>query len=198
MSYPNKPAPTSYPINDLAKNRWSPRLFSDKPIEPEKIMTLFEAARWAPSSYNDQPWMYYYATKENQIGFKKLFDLMGEFNQAWAKSAAMLIIIFARKNFAYNNTPNHNYAYDTGAASAMITLEGEHQGLKTHQMIGFDLTKANATAGLPEAEYEVMAMMAVGYPATEEKLKTHDEEFVKRELAERTRKDLKEMIFELK
>jgi len=198
MTYPNKPAETNLPINDLIKNRWSPRLFADKPIESEKITCLFESARWAPSSRNDQPWQYYYATKNNPEGFNKLFSLMKEPNQVWAKTADMLVLVFARKNFTYNNLPNYNCVYDTGTATGFLVLEAENQGLRAHQMIGIELDKTYEAVGLSKDEYEVMAMIALGYSATDEQLQTQDAEFIKRELELRTRKELNTIVVELK
>src|SRR3989344_4797677 len=134
MPHPQKPALVNYPINDLALNRWSPRVFSNQPIEQEKIMSLFEAARWTPSSYNEQPWRYVYATKDDPERFQALFSLMGEFNQGWAGRAWLLAVSFARKNFIGNGKENYHAMHDTGAASFSLVLEAVNQGLMGHQM----------------------------------------------------------------
>ncbi|MFA6304760.1 MAG: nitroreductase family protein [Patescibacteria group bacterium] len=195
MTYPNKPAKVVYPINDLAKNRWSPRVFSGQPIENEKIMSLFEAARWAPSSNNEQPWRYVYATANEPEKFKILFSLMGEFNQGWAGKAYLLAVSFAKKNQTKNNLPNYHALHDTGAASMSLVLEAVHLGLVAHQMAGFDKDKAVTALGVDPQEYQAGSMIAVGYPATLTDLEKLTSEQKQSELAERTRKNLDEIIF---
>jgi len=194
MTYPNKPALNNYPIHELIRNRWSPSVFSDKFIEEEKIMSLFEAGRWAPSSYNEQPWRFVYATRADAENFDRLASLLMPGNQ-WANKAALLIVVFAKKNFQHNNKPNHNAMYDAGAAAENLFLEAFHLGLMAHEMIGFDLEKAGADLGFAAAEYWPSAMMAVGYPAGAADLEKIDPLLKKRELAERKRMDLEQIIF---
>ncbi len=195
MAYPIKPALTNYPINELAKNRWSPRVFSDRPIEEEKIMSLFEASRWSPSSYNEQPWRYVYATKDDQEKFKLFISLMIEFNQAWAGKAFLLIVSFAKKNFTFNGKKNYYALHDTGAASLNLVLEVVNQGLVAHQMEGFDKATALTELGFNADEYQAGSMIAVGYPATLADLDKLTLEQKESELAARTRKQLDEFVF---
>ncbi|MDP2586999.1 MAG: nitroreductase family protein [Candidatus Komeilibacteria bacterium] len=195
MTYPNKPADVKYPINELAKNRWSPRVFADRPIEEEKIMLLFEAARWAPSSFNEQPWRYIYATKDDQEKFKQLFSLMGEFNQGWAGKAWLLAVSFVKKNQTKNGQPNYYAMHDTGAASFSLVLEAVNQGLMGHQMAGFDKERAVAELGFDPAEYQAGSMIAVGYPPTLADLEKLTPEQQTSELSDRKRKVLTEILF---
>lgn len=139
-----------------------------EPISDEALNSLFEAARWAPSSYNAQPWRILYA-KNTSHHFAVFMDLMVEFNQSWAKKAAVLGLFIARKTFEHNNKPAPTHAYDTGAAWENLALEGSSRDLVVHGMQGFDYDKARAKLNIPP-EYEVLAMFAVGVPAPKESL----------------------------
>src|SRR5579859_5521880 len=119
----SKPAPVEYPVHELIQNRWSPRAFSDKPITAEVLRSLFEAARWAPSSNNEQPWAYIVATKDDPENFEKSLGALIEFNVNWAKKAPVLVIAVAQLAFAKNNAPNRNAQYDVGTASMQLSLE---------------------------------------------------------------------------
>jgi len=166
MIYPHKPAPADFPIADIFVERWSPRAMSEQPIEEEKIQTLFEAARWAPSSSNLQPWHYIYATKDDGAMRLALESLLAEGN-SWAKHAYLLLISFAytkRKKSDGTFADNYHHLHDTGAATYSIALQCEPLGLVGHQMAGFDMTKANELLGVP-ADYVPGSMMAIGYPA---------------------------------
>ncbi len=194
MPYPFKPALIDYPINELAKNRWSPRVFSNQSIAPEKIMSLFEAARWAPSSRNEQPWRFVYAVKEDAENFARLSALLNEGN-AWAKGSALLIVSFAKKNFTLKAQANYHALYDTGAAGLNLVLEAVNQGLMAHQMAGFDKNRAVTELGFNLEDYQAAAMIAVGYPATlvqQAKLTPEQQES---ELAARSRKKTAEIVF---
>src|SRR5580658_3474941 len=125
----NKPAPTEFPVHDLIRDRWSPRAFSDKPVEPAILASLFEAARWAPSSNNEQPWAYLVATKDDLEAYAKTLSVLVDFNASWAKDAPVLILAVADVKFHTNGTPNRNAFYDTGAATALFTVEATHRGL---------------------------------------------------------------------
>lgn len=162
MQYPAKPALSDAPILDIIANRWSPIIFDPTPLKPEQIASLFEAARWAPSSFNEQPWRYVYAGK-NDEGRENLESLLAEGN-AWAKNAGLLILSFAKKTFARNDKPNRHYLHDTGAASFAITLQATSMGLMSHQMAGFAVDRANSVLGVPD-DFEPGSMMAVGYAA---------------------------------
>ena len=151
---------SEYNINPLILNRWSPRAMSGEEISDEDLMSIFEAARWAPSSYNNQPWLFVYA-KRNSEHWDRIFNLMGEFNQSWAKNASVLIVVVSRKNFEHNNKPSRTHNFDTGAAWENLALEATSKGLVAHGMEGFDYDKAKTDLEILE-DYEVMAMIAVG------------------------------------
>ncbi|MFA6263145.1 MAG: nitroreductase family protein [Candidatus Babeliales bacterium] len=162
-----------YTINKLFLDRWSPRAMSGlsvvakrakegQAIADEQLMTLFEAARWAPSSYNNQPWRFVYATK-NSPHWQKFFDLMVPFNQSWTQNAAVLVIILSRKKFEFNNEPTRTHSFDTGAAWMSLALQGALMGLVVHGMEGFDYDKAHAVVEASD-DYVVEAMCAIGKP----------------------------------
>ncbi len=149
-----------YPINQLILDRWSPRAMSGEAISDQELKTLFEAARWAPSSFNDQPWFFVYA-KRDTPEWKTFFDLMVPFNQSWAQNAAVLIVIVSRDSFAHNGKPSRTHSFDTGAAWQNLALQGSSMGLVVHGMEGFDYDKAKKNLKVPEG-YTVEAMVAVG------------------------------------
>jgi len=186
----HKPAPSDSPIHELIRNRWSPRSFADKTIPEEVLRSLFEAARWAPSSNNEQPWAYIVATKEDKENFDKILGTLVEFNQGWAKSASALAIAVAKLAFAKTHSPNRNAQYDTGAASALLSVEATARGLAVHQMAGFDPEKARATFGIPEG-WDAIAAIAIGYPGDPDSLSPKLKD---RELAPRTRKPIREFV----
>jgi nitroreductase len=184
-----KPAPSDFPVHQLIRDRWSPRAFADKAIPQDVLRSLFEAARWAPSSNNEQPWAYLVATKEDKENFDKMLGVLVEFNAGWAKNAAALAVAVAKLAFP-NNTPNRNAQYDTGAASALLSVEATARGLAVHQMAGFDPEKARQTFGIP-AGWEAIAALAIGYPGDPHSL---PQKLKDRELAPRTRKPLSEFV----
>jgi nitroreductase len=150
------------PLLETIQIRRSKRAYSDKPIEPEKIQSIFEAARWAPSSSNEQPWVYIYATKDQPELWGKLFDALVEGNKIWAERAPLLIMSLIRKNFVRNEKPNASAKYDLGAANAFLALQATHLGLNVHQMGGFDRQRAAENLNVPDT-HEVAVMIAVGY-----------------------------------
>jgi nitroreductase len=184
-----KPAPTNFPVHNLIRDRWSPRAFASKSVEPAVLSSLFEAARWAPSSNNEQPWAYLVATKDDTENFAKTLRVLVEFNAAWAKEAAVLMIAVSRLNFQ-NGTPNRNAFYDTGAATALLSVEATARGLAVHQMAGFDHAKAKKVFEIPE-DCEPIAAIAIGYPGDPNSL---PEKLRDREVAPRTRKPLSEFV----
>ncbi len=190
MDYPSKPVDTHLPILGPIRERWSPLAFSDRPVEQEKIDTFFEAARWAPSSYNEQPWLFVYATKDDTKDRVKTESLLAEGN-AWAQRAYLLLIPFAKKVFARNGKENRHAAYDTGCATGYLFLQLHALGLIGHEMAGFDWKGANKAFGV-SSEYEAMAMMAIGYPGDPSLL---PEDLRTREAAARERKPLAEFVF---
>jgi len=185
-----KPAATDFPVNDLVRERWSPRAFGDKAIAPDVLRSLFEAARWAPSSSNEQPWAYIVATKEDQEDFAKILSVLVEFNAGWAKHAGVLAIAVSELAFAKTAAPNPNAQYDTGAATALLCLEATARGLFVHQMAGFDPEKARQVFSIPK-EWAAIAAMAIGYPGEAASL---PQPLQDRELAPRTRKPLSEFV----
>ena len=185
-----KLAPNDAPINELIRNRWSPRAFADKPIPPDVLRSLFEAARWAPSSNNEQPWTFLVAPKDDKENFEKMLNVLVEFNAGWAKHAPVLMLAVAKLSFAKNNTPNRNAQYDTGSATAWLSVEATARGLFVHQMAGFDPEKARHAFGIPVG-WEAIAALAIGYPGDPGSLPDRLKE---RELAPRTRKPLSEFV----
>jgi nitroreductase len=185
-----KPATTDFPINDLVRNRWSPRAFADKLIEPAILASLFEAARWAPSSNNEQPWAFVVATRDNADEFEKMLTVLVEFNAGWAVHAPVLALAVSQLNFQKNGAPNRNAFYDTGASAAWLTVEATSRGLFVHQMAGFDHAKAKQVFEIP-ADWEPIAAIALGYPGDPQSL---PQKLRDRELAPRTRKPLTEFV----
>ncbi|HEY2547103.1 MAG TPA: nitroreductase family protein [Candidatus Acidoferrum sp.] len=185
-----KPAPTDLPVHDLIRDRWSPRAFADKPVESGVLATLFEAARWAPSSSNEQPWAYLVAPKDDSESFAKTLSVLVEFNAGWAKNAAVLSLAVSSLKFQRSGTPNRNAFYDTGAATALLSVEATARGLVVHQMAGFDPAKAKQVFEIPE-DWEPIAALAIGYPGDPDSL---PEKLREREIAPRTRKPLSEFV----
>jgi nitroreductase len=186
----HKPAVTDVALHELIRNRWSPRAFSDRPVPPEVLRSLFEAARWAPSSNNEQPWAYLVATKDDPQNFAKMVSVLVEFNANWAKHAPVLALSVAHLEMQRDSKPNRVALHDVGSATAQLTLEANSRGLQVHQMAGFDFEKARQTFGIPP-DWEPVAAMAIGYPGDPQSL---PEKLRDRELAQRTRKPLSEFV----
>lgn len=185
-----KKAPAIDGVLPTILHRWSPRSFTDREVSPADLKTVFEAARWAASSYNEQPWRYIVG-RRNSDTFKKIIGTLIEFNQAWAKSAAVLILGVARTNFSHNNTPNRVALYDLGAASSYLTLQASALGLATHQMAGFDAAAALKAFEIPE-EYVCGAVIAMGYQG--EPAALTNEQMLAQETSPRSRKPLSEIV----
>ncbi|HUL34580.1 MAG TPA: nitroreductase family protein [Candidatus Eisenbacteria bacterium] len=186
----HKPAPATHSIHDLLQQRWSPRAFSGKPIPHDILRSLFEAARWAPSSSNEQPWVFLVTTKEDAEGHARMLSTLVEFNQVWAKHAPLLGIAVSELNFARSGKPNRNAFYDTGAAMAHLSLEATSRGLFVHQMGGFDPQKARELFEIPDG-WEPVAAFVIGYPGDPETLPETQRQ---REAAPRERKPLKAFV----
>jgi nitroreductase len=186
----DKVAKTDHSINDLISHRWSPRAFSEKLVPADALASLFEAARWAPSSSNEQPWAYIVATRDVPGEFASMLGTLVEFNAGWAKHAAVLAIAVSENAFAKTGAPNRNAHYDTGAASALLCIEATARGLFVHQMAGFDPEKARQIYGIP-AGWEAIAALAIGYAGDPNAL---PQPYKDRELAERTRKPISEFV----
>ena len=190
MSAVKKPAETSVPIHDLIRHRWSPRAFDPRPVEPEKLRTLFEAARWAPSSYNAQPWYFIVGTKDDPENYNRVLETFVEFNQGWAKQAPVLALSVAKLTFD-DGKPNRHAFHDVGQAAANLTIQAEALGLSVHQMAGIEPEKARELFHIP-ADYEAVAGIALGYAGDPSSL---GDEMRKRELAPRQRKPLDSFVF---
>lgn len=186
-----KPADTAHPIHDLLRRRWSPRAFSERPVEAEKLASLFEAARWAPSSFNAQPWRFFVATKDDPAAFARLLACLRPQNVRWAQRAPVLSISVAQLDFAGDRGPNRHALHDVGLATENLVIQAVALGLVAHQMAGFLPDKARATLGIPEG-YEAVTALAVGYPGDPEDLPP---EIKTREHQPRERNPLSAFVF---
>jgi len=187
----NKPANNLHPIHDLLKNRWSPRAFSAQPIEKEQLLSLFEAARWAPSGANSQPWAFIVTTLSDPEPHTKLVNTLGERNQMWAKHAPVLVLTVVQREREPGKT-NYWASYDLGQSVAHLSIQATAMGLFVHQMAGFDQQKAREAFDLPQG-YDPMTVFTIGYPAELDSLTSEVRE---RELAPRTRKALSNFVFD--
>jgi len=158
-----RPAPAATTIHDLILHRWSPRAFDSRPVEPEKLRSLFEAARWAASSYNAQPWYFIVGTKDHPENYKKVLDSFVEFNQSWAKSAPVVALSVAGHKMPHDGSTNRHAFHDVGQAAANLALQATALGLQVHQMAGIIPDKAREIFGIP-ADFEAVAGIAIGYP----------------------------------
>ena len=179
-----------YPIDSLFLDRWSPRAMTSEAITQEELFTLFEAARWAPSSYNNQPWRILYARRDTPQ-WPLFFDLLVEFNQSWVKNAAALVVFISKTTFDHNGEPAATHSFDTGAAWGNLALQGALKGLVVHGMQGFDYDKARTALNIPEG-FKVEAMAVIGKPGRAEDL---PEKLQQRETPSDRRK-LNETVFE--
>jgi nitroreductase len=186
-----KQATPDHPIHELLARRWSPYGFADRPVSAADLRALFEAARWAASSYNEQPWSYLVATKDNPEDFARLLSCLVEANQAWAKAAPVLALGCTRLFFQKNGKPNAAAIHDLGLAAGNLCLEATARGLHVHQMIGILPDKAREVFHIPEGVQPLTAL-AIGYAAEPDSL---PEKYRERDLAPRTRKPLAEFVF---
>lgn len=184
-----KPAPSDHPIQPLLRDRWSPRAFGDRMIDPATLDILFEAARWAPSASNMQPWILVHATR-GSTDFDRFRDILNPSNAVWASKAPLLLLAAYRANRP-DGQPNAWAAYDLGQAMAHLSIEATARGLHLHQMGGFDAAKARAELGLPD-DIVPATVTAIGYVAPHDTL---PESLRERELAPRSRKPVTEFVF---
>lgn len=175
-------------IHPIIISRWSARAMTGEPLSDEELMPLFEAAKWAPSSFNSQPWRFVYARRDTKH-WETLFNLLGEWNKQWCKNAAVLIVVISRKNFERNEKPSRTHSFDAGAAWENLAIEGTRRGLVVHAMSGFDYDKARKDLSIPDA-YDVECMVAVGKRGKKEDLPP---ELQQMEVPS-TRKTLKELL----
>jgi nitroreductase len=185
-----KPAETRFPIHEILRRRWSPRAFSDRPVKPEVLGSLLEAARWAPSSGNSQPWHYLIASKQEPEEFDRMLHCLTDGNIAWCKDVPVLMISVANLRWD-NGEPNRHAFHDVGQAAAQLTVEAISRGLFVHQMGGILVDKIRETYAIPEG-FEAVAGFALGYPGDPNRL---PEKLRERELAPRTRNPLESFVF---
>jgi nitroreductase len=190
MSTPKQASP-DHPIHELLGRRWSPYAFADRSVADEDLRSIFEGARWAASSYNEQPWRYILATKANPQEFERLLSCLVEGNQAWAKAAPVLALGCTSLNFTLNGKPNAAAIHDLGLASASLTFEATSRGLYVHQMIGILPDKARELYRIP-AGVQPLTGLAIGYAADPNTL---PEKLRERDMAPRSRKKLSEFVF---
>ncbi|HKG70859.1 MAG TPA: nitroreductase family protein [Nitrososphaeraceae archaeon] len=183
-------ANSDYPISEIIAKRWSARAFSTKSVEKSKLLSILEAARWAPSSRNEQPWRYIVFTNENPEMLKKAQTVLKEIND-YARRAPILICAIAKKTYSENGNPNRLHFHDLGAANENMFLEAFNQGLIMHEMGGFDVQKARDVFNVPE-DFEVGIMIAIGYQDTYHVLPDRLRE---KAFTPRVRKSLSEFAF---
>jgi len=189
-----KQANTQFPINNLLEKRWSPRAFSDKAVEEDKLKKVFEAARWSASCFNEQPWRFIIGVKDKDNTYDNIFNTLVVGNQIWCKFAPVLVLLAAKKNFTYNGKPNNWSTYDLGQAAAYISVQATAEGLHVHQMAGFNQSKVRVMFSVPE-DFEIITAMAIGYIGDPEIL---PDELKKSELAERKRNQMNSQLFSVK
>lgn len=181
---------SEYPVHELILNRWSARSFSDEPISEVELMTLFDAARWAQNSFNNQPWRYLYACKDSP-SWQKFFDLLVSANQLWAQHAQVLVLAISKTTFDYDERASITHSFDAGASAQLMALQGAYMGIVVHGMEGFDYERARQVLKVPE-KYSIEAMFAIGKIGKKENL---PEKLQKSETPS-GRKPLKELVAE--
>lgn len=186
-----KSASPDHPIHELLAERWSPYAFSDRPVAEDDLRSLFEAARWAPSSYNEQPWRYIIATKDQPEEYERLLSCLVEPNQAWAKAAPVLALGVVSLHFQRNDKENRAAVHDLGLASANLSVEATARGLHVHQMIGIYPDRARELYNIPE-NAAAWTGLAIGYKADPA---TATEALQERDTTPRQRKPLSEFVF---
>jgi nitroreductase len=187
----NKTADARYPIHELIRKRWSPRSFSDRPVEPDKLLQLLEAARWAPSCFNEQPWAFIVSGRDDPETYGRLLACLTERNRSWAGRAPVLMLSVAKLHFEQDGKPNRFALHDVGLAIGNLVLQATAMDLFVHQMAGFSIDRARASFGIPES-HEPVAMIALGYRGDPADL---PEAFREREVAPRVRNPLHSFVF---
>jgi nitroreductase len=186
-----KPAVNAHPIHELLKRRWSPVAFSGRMVEPETLQSHFEAARWAPSCFNEQPWNFVVCTRDNPEDHERLVSCLSEGNVPWARTAPVLMLSVARRTFSHNGKPNRHALHDVGLAVENLILQATALDLFAHQMAGFNVAKARTLFEIP-VDHEPVAAIALGYPGDPERLPPPLRE---RQMAPRQRKPLDQFVF---
>jgi len=186
-----KPTITEIPLIESISRRWSPRAFATTPVSQDRLRQLLEAARWAPSCYNAQPWTFIVGTQDNPETFRKLSKCLVPVNQSWAAKAPVLMLALAELNFAHNGKPNRHAAHDVGLALGNLLNQATILGLQAHLMAGFSGDTARELFAVPDT-HDPVTMLALGYPGDPESL---PDTLREKELAPRTRKSLNEIAF---
>jgi nitroreductase len=186
-----KKATTDFEILEVIAERWSPYGFDSKTVSVDDLRSLFEAARWAASSFNEQPWRYIVATKDDADEFERMLSCLMDANQTWAKAVPVLALGIAKLNFTRNGRPNGAAIHDLGQASATLALEATARGLSVHQMKGILPDRAREQYGVPE-DFEVVTAIAIGYAADPESLPP---DVKKTDTTSRRRKPISEIVF---
>ena len=186
-----KPAAADHPIHDMMVRRWSPRAFAPRPLPREQVLTLLEAARWAASSFNQQPWHFLVATREDEERFAALLDCLVPGNRVWACNASLLIVTVTKQTFDHNDKPNSCCVHDIGLAACQLVLQATEMGLATHQMAGIEPDKIRARYGVPEG-YDPVTAIAVGYSGDPDSL---PDDLREMELEARARRPFAEWVF---
>jgi nitroreductase len=174
----------------VIRHRWSPRSFTDREVSPEDLKTVFEAASWAASSYNEQPWRFFVGRRNSET-YQKIFSTLMEVNQQWARTAPVLIMDVAKTKFSHNGAPNRVALYDAGAAAATLCYQATALGLHTHQMAGFSVDAARKVFNVPE-DYIFGAVIALGYQGEPDALT--NQQMLAQETSPRQRKPLSEIV----
>ena len=187
----DKDAETAFPIHELLRQRWSPRAFHEQAVEPDKVTGLVEAAQWAASCFNEQPWSFIVATRDAPAEFAQMLSCLREGNQEWAKRAPVLMLTLARSTFTLTGQPNPHAWHDVGLAVGNLVVQATASGLSVHQMAGILPDRIREVYGVPDA-YEPVTGLAVGYRGDPASL---SEDLRERELAKRTRKALHDFVF---
>ena len=188
-----KPATTKYPILEVLKRRWSPRAFASTPVEPEKLNRIFEATRWAASSFNEQPWRFIVATREQREEYERLLSCLVETNQKWARRAPVLGLTLAKKTFTKGGKPNRVYIHDVGLAMGNFTAQAMAENLFVHQVAGIDPERVMEIFAVPE-DFEPIAGFAIGYHGGDPDQLPEDW-MVEAEKSPRSRKTFEEFVF---
>lgn len=189
----NKIAKTQEELMPEVANRWSPRGFADKPIDNVVLRKIFEAARWAPSSRNEQPWRFIVARKDDQH-YQKVFEALDEFNQKWAWTAPVLVVVMGKKRHEYKNRSNAYHLHDVGLSMGTLLAQATHEGLSVHQMAGISKERLVENFDIDTEDLAVVSIAAMGYQ-DESRLEELEEKYQKSEYEVRERKELSELIF---
>lgn len=189
---PIKIAKPDHPVLPPITERFSPYAYDPRPVERDKLLSCLEAARWAASSFNEQPWSFILAERTDESAFATALGCLVEANRPWARNAGVLILTTTKRQFARNNTPNRVCEHDLGLAAGQLTLQATALGLQVHQMAGIDIAKVRQTYAVPEG-HDPLTAIAIGYAADPSRF--DDRELAQRDQSPRTRKPLHQWVF---